>query len=345
MYVFLARLHGRCTTLQMLTNWLIVFWGNFAACAFCGFILAYKGELYASEPYLSYLKSLTMHKVELDWDVIVCRAIGANWMVCCAVCLFIASQDQMSRTISCFLPVFIFALIGFEHCIANQFYVSLGLMYGADSTLGDFIWRNLIPAIIGNFIGGALICGGGMHLLFLYDTESHDVTPPTADDKKAVDDLKAQVAAGTGSESKENAAAAGAAGGGLSAYSAPPVVAFPSVRFVKRFLRRTGEVIRLAVNTTIVLDDAGLPTRIFSTLRTMSQGERGLPVPTDLPAGSSTQEGCLSVMWNGEDAIETSPIILADSTLCQILGYGREELVGQQLNSITYSEDANLSTR
>jgi formate/nitrite transporter FocA (FNT family) len=97
MYVFLARLHGRCTTLQMLTNWLIVFWGNFAACAFCGFILAYKGELYAQEPYLSYVKSLTMHKVELDWDVIVCRAIGANWMVCCAVCLFIASQDAPSR--------------------------------------------------------------------------------------------------------------------------------------------------------------------------------------------------------------------------------------------------------
>ena len=66
---------------------------------------------------------------------------------------FNVSQDQLSRTVSCFLPVFLFALVGFEHCIANQFYVSLALMYGCDSTVGEFISQNLIPAAIGNFIG------------------------------------------------------------------------------------------------------------------------------------------------------------------------------------------------
>jgi formate/nitrite transporter len=339
MYTFLARLHGRCTTLQMLTNWLIVFWGNWAACAFCGFILAYKGELYTSEPYLSYLHSLTMHKIELDWDVVVCRAIGANWMVCCAVGLSIASQDQLSRTVSCFLPVFIFALIGFEHCIASQFYVSLGLMYGADSTLGEFIWRNLIPSVIGNFIGGALICGGGMHLLFLYDSESHEVTPPTKSEEMAVDDLKAQVAFGRSGKDQSTGL-----GGVQGDVLATPV--FPSVRFVKRFLRRTGEVIRMAVKTTIILDENGTPTRIFSTLRNVTQSDNGHGAGSQtVTTGTAVQEGCLSVMWNGEDEIETSPIILADTIICQILGYSREELVGKQLNSITYSEDAHLSTR
>jgi formate/nitrite transporter FocA (FNT family) len=82
MYVSLARLHGRCTTLQMLTNWGIVFWGNFAACVLGAYVLAFHGDLYASEPWRSYVQAVAMHKVELSWGAVVCRGIGANWMVC-----------------------------------------------------------------------------------------------------------------------------------------------------------------------------------------------------------------------------------------------------------------------
>jgi len=148
MYVSLARLHGRCTTLQMLANWGIVFWGNFAACVLGAYVLAFQGELYATEPWRSYVQAVAMHKVELSWGAVVCRGIGANWMVCAvrhddsnfpclrsclpkpispslslpvqAMCLVVASQDQASRTVSCFLPIFLFALVGFEHSIANQ---------------------------------------------------------------------------------------------------------------------------------------------------------------------------------------------------------------------------------
>ena len=50
-------------------------------------------------------------------------------------------------------------------------------------------------------------------------------------------------------------------------------------------------------------------------------------------------------MWNGEEDIESSPIALADTTLCHMLGYTREALVGKPLHTITYFEDAHLSTR
>jgi hypothetical protein len=82
MYVSLARLHGRCTTRQMLVNWGIVFWGNFAACVLGAYVLAFQGDLYASEPWRSYVQAVAMHKVELSWGAVVCRGIGANWMVC-----------------------------------------------------------------------------------------------------------------------------------------------------------------------------------------------------------------------------------------------------------------------
>ena len=55
---------------------------------------------------------------------------------------FCRFQDQLSRTVSCFLPVFLFALVGFEHCIANQFYVSLAIMYGLLST-----WSTMLPLL------------------------------------------------------------------------------------------------------------------------------------------------------------------------------------------------------
>ena len=76
----------------MLTNWFIVFWGNWAAIAICAYILAYQGQLYTAEPWNSYLKNMALHKVEYGWSIVVSRAIGANWMVCCAVCMSIASQ-------------------------------------------------------------------------------------------------------------------------------------------------------------------------------------------------------------------------------------------------------------
>ena len=52
-----------------------------------------------------------------------------------------------------------FVVLGYEHCIANMFYLPLGMMEGADISVCDAITKNLIPATIGNIIGGALFVG------------------------------------------------------------------------------------------------------------------------------------------------------------------------------------------
>ena len=79
-------------------------------------------------------------------------------------------------------PVAIFILCGFEHCIANMFYIPAGLMimgeYGLAAeglTIGTFILNNLIPATIGNMIGGMLVIGGGYWLVYLRGTKNREI--------------------------------------------------------------------------------------------------------------------------------------------------------------------------
>lgn len=56
----------------------------------------------------------------------------------------------------CRLPISAFAMLGFEHCIANQFLIPMGIALGAPVSAEQFVWHNLIPATLGNWIGGAV---------------------------------------------------------------------------------------------------------------------------------------------------------------------------------------------
>lgn len=49
--------------------------------------------------------------------------------------------------------------MGFEHSVANMFYIPTGMLYGADISVWSMIWDNLIPSTLGNMLGGALLVG------------------------------------------------------------------------------------------------------------------------------------------------------------------------------------------
>eukprot|EP00959_Pyramimonas_sp_CCMP1952_P267536 5593788-Pyramimonas_sp.AAC.1 len=76
-------------------------------------------------------------------------------------------------------PTFTFVAIGFDHCVANMYYLTLGLMLGMEGEhktfLYDAVWRNLVPATLGNILGGALFVGG-----VYWCVGRHVVTAPLA---------------------------------------------------------------------------------------------------------------------------------------------------------------------
>lgn len=88
------------------------------------------------------------------------RGIGANWLVCLAVWTATASHGVPGKAIALWFPTMAFVCSGFEHCVANMFIIPNGMLLGAPVSVGDFLLGNLLPAAMGNVIGGAAMVAG-----------------------------------------------------------------------------------------------------------------------------------------------------------------------------------------
>lgn len=70
------------------------------------------------------------------------RAIGCNWLVCLACFLGTQAKDLGSKVIGMWLPIFAFVALGFDHVVANMFFIPLGIWLGTpDLTVGLYIWK------------------------------------------------------------------------------------------------------------------------------------------------------------------------------------------------------------
>lgn len=315
MYMFLARVYGKITTYDMWKNWIIVFIFNYIACGLGACVLGYLTEFYDGDPWNSWLIQYTENKIALEWGVMLVRGIGANWMLCCAVIFACASQDQLSRIVSCFIPLLIYGTCGFEQSVPNMFFVSLGQMYGANVKLGAFLWRNLLPVVIGEFIGGALFVGGGIVLLNL--PEDHDAHT------KAVSDSKYTTSADLVKKCFDYTS--GAIKDSFHVLAS----------FSKRYVRSDGGVIQLVASCVIELDENHKPYRILTRLIRHNVGnEDKLHVSA----------GVITLDWNGEKLVDDCMISSADLGACQLLGYSPDVLATKTVGQITYSDDSNLST-
>ncbi|KAG2490872.1 hypothetical protein HYH03_010790 [Edaphochlamys debaryana] len=155
-YMMAAWWEGKVTVWDQLRMLLVSWWGNFVGCA----IMA--GLLCASEVY-NHKSTTLIHvaydKVSHGWGATFVKGIFANWLVGIATWQANAAQDLSGKAIGIWLPISAFAMIGFEHCIANQFLFLMAWAQGANITAEQFIWRNMIPATLGNWIGGAICLG------------------------------------------------------------------------------------------------------------------------------------------------------------------------------------------
>jgi hypothetical protein len=96
--------------------------------------------------------------------VCVCVFVCAGSWPQCLACtpehapdeLCVTPQDLTGKAVGIWLPISAFAMIGFEHSIANQFVIPMGIVMGADVDAKHFIWMNLIPCTLGNWVGGAI---------------------------------------------------------------------------------------------------------------------------------------------------------------------------------------------
>ncbi len=152
-------LSGRSPLRGLARNWALSYSGNFAGALFVAYALAYLTGLCAGEPYLGAVRAMAVDKTGLSFTAAFWRGVGCNWLVCLAVWLACAAEDVAGKILAVWFPIMAFVGLGFEHSVANMFFIPTGMIYGAPVGIGRFLVRNLLPVTLGNIVGGAFFVG------------------------------------------------------------------------------------------------------------------------------------------------------------------------------------------
>ena len=169
MTVGLGWFTGNITIRQGANLLFVSFWSNLCGCLFFSYFLTYRAQILLAEPYNSWLLSVAEGKLALDWGVVVLRGIGANTLVCIAIFMGSSSRQALGRFVIGWIPVLVFSVIGYEHVVADFVFIPVALMYGGTtfSTAHYIVW-NIVPAALGNLIGGCFLVGGFLSYLYVW---------------------------------------------------------------------------------------------------------------------------------------------------------------------------------
>ena len=142
--------------LGLAKNWLGSYIGNFAGSLFVAYFLAVATGLFLVEPWCGYITSIAQTKCSLSFSEAFWRGVGCNWLVCLAVWLAIGSEDIVGKVFAIQFPIMAFVALGFEHSIANMFFIPAAIFATNAVSWAAFLIDNLLPVTLGNIVGGGL---------------------------------------------------------------------------------------------------------------------------------------------------------------------------------------------
>jgi formate/nitrite transporter len=168
--IILSVLDGKATVGRLLYNWVVVYIANLLGSLLL-VVLMYWTELWKMNGNLvgAYALNIANTKVNLPFLVAFSRGILCNWLVCLAVWMALASRDIIGKIFAIFFPIMAFVASGFEHSIANMYFIPMGIFLkgvqdvvtaAGNPDLSNLTWygffvKNLIPVTLGNIVGGA----------------------------------------------------------------------------------------------------------------------------------------------------------------------------------------------
>lgn len=153
----------------MLKNWVVVWLGNLAGALVVVFIvfMAHVADMNGGNVG-SVMISTAVSKVTPDWVTLFFKGILCNILVCLAVWIGFGARTVTDKVIGILLPISAFVACGFEHCVANMFFLPMGLVLNgagyastvaADALTIQGVLYNISAATLGNIVGGALFVG------------------------------------------------------------------------------------------------------------------------------------------------------------------------------------------
>jgi formate transporter len=172
--IVIAWAGGKVRTPALLRNWGIVYAGNFVG-SIGTVILMFLTKQYTFGSNGIGVTALKTAAAKCDYGFVQAIALGimCNALVCLAVWLSFSARSTTDRILSIIFPITAFVAAGFEHSVANMYFIPIGLFvkkfdsswtarYAADLDLshltwGHFLINNLLPVTIGNIIGGGVL--------------------------------------------------------------------------------------------------------------------------------------------------------------------------------------------
>jgi formate transporter len=176
--LIMAFASGKVSLAALLRNWGIVYVGNFVGSILTAFIILLTRQyMSAGGAVGANALAIANGKCSLDFIQAIALGIMCNALVCLAVWLCFSARSTTDKILAIILPISAFVASGFEHSVANMYFISIGLLIkGAavsgfwktigktaadfsNLTWGGFFFKNLIPVTIGNIIGGVVCVG------------------------------------------------------------------------------------------------------------------------------------------------------------------------------------------
>jgi len=176
MFAPISLLNKEASFKGLAKNWALVYVANLLGSVFVAYFLAYQCGFFDALPWAGWAANVANTKCGLDFATAFLRGIGCNWLVCLAVWLAISADDIVGKILGIWFPIMAFVAIGFEHSVANMFFIPLGIFVANDAVaaanlasagvaapnlLGaagwyNFFITNLIPVTLGNIVGAAV---------------------------------------------------------------------------------------------------------------------------------------------------------------------------------------------
>ncbi|MBI3243897.1 MAG: formate transporter FocA [Chloroflexi bacterium] len=184
--IVMAWAGGKVSTSLLLKNWFIVYFGNFAGALSTAVLMFFSGQYMFGKGAVGAAALATANtKSGLDFVQAIVLGILCNALVCLAVWMTFSARTTTDRILAIIPPISAFVAAGFEHSIANMYFIPVGLFIKAGApasfweaigkaptdypnlTWSNFFVNNLIPVTIGNIIGGAVLVGAVYWFVYL----------------------------------------------------------------------------------------------------------------------------------------------------------------------------------
>jgi formate/nitrite transporter len=184
MLVPLGAMNGKLSVGDVVRNLTLVLLGNLVGALFVAYFLAVStgvigdpdstGSAQLTFARLSEIADGKVHHTV--WETFL-RGVGCNWLVCLAVWMSLASSSIAGKILAVFFPVMAFVAMGFDHVVANMFFLPAALFAGVEGLGWDDTLVNWLVAGAGNLVGAVVFVGTSYWYLFLRDAP--DAVPST----------------------------------------------------------------------------------------------------------------------------------------------------------------------